>query len=143
MSDLNQLYRESIRRHASQPTGFGRDIAATHRHEAYNPLCGDRVEIALRLEGERILETAFDGEACTICMASASMLCESLAGSDRQQLRELNTALQRALAAGSEEDPPGELAALGGVRAYPSRVRCATLPWSAAIKALTPEKTDA
>lgn len=143
MSDLKQLYRESIRRHASQPTGFRRDIAATHRHEAYNPLCGDRVEIALRMEGERILETAFDGEACTICMASASMLCESLAGSDRQQLRELNAALMRALTAGSAQDPPGELAALGGVRAYPSRVRCATLPWAAAIKALTPEKTGA
>jgi nitrogen fixation NifU-like protein len=136
VSDLGQLYRESIRRHAGQPTGFKREIVATHRHEEYNPLCGDRVEIALRLEGEQILETAFDGEACTICMASASMLCEALNGSDTQRLRDLNAALRSALAAGSEEDPPGELAALGGVRTYPSRVRCATLPWVAAVKAL-------
>ena len=131
MSSLQQLYLDSIRHHASEPVGFRQDIKATHRHETYNPLCGDRIELMLRLAGEEIQAAAFDGEACTICLASASMLCATLPGLTTQQGRQWHARLLRAL--GGEEVPDlGELAALLGVRAYPSRIRCATLPWSAA-----------
>ena len=136
MSELGHLYRDSLRRHASEPCGFGREIRATHRHEAYNPFCGDRIEIRLRLAGDLIEATAFDGEACTICLASASMLCASAAGLTQHELAGLERALVDALKPDSPSDPPGELAALAGVRAYPSRVQCATLPWTAALKAL-------
>jgi nitrogen fixation NifU-like protein len=142
---LTALYRDSIRRHAAEPTGFRRPVAATHRHEAYNPLCGDRIEISLRVVGDLIEEAAFDGEACAICMASASMLCGLAPGRTVAALRQLSDDLNRALhqdvGAGLAGDRAQgallqELHALLGVRPYPSRIRCATLPWSAAATAL-------
>lgn len=139
MSDLKRLYQERIRQHASEPSGYRQDITPTHRHEEYNPLCGDRIEIALRVEHGTIEAAAFDGEACTICMASASMLCSAAPGRQTGDLVDMQQALEAALEPNSERDPPGELAALGGVRDFPSRVRCATLPWTAARKACKEE----
>jgi nitrogen fixation NifU-like protein len=147
---LAALYRDSIRRHAAEPTGFGRPITATHRHEAYNPLCGDRVEIGLRVAGDMIEEAAFTGEACAICMASASMLCGLAPGRTVAAVRQLSDDLHEALAvpvgAASAATPSPsrlkpllqELEPLLGVRPYPSRIRCATLPWTAAVAALKP-----
>lgn len=150
-ADLQQLYRAAIRRHAEQPQGFREPIEATHRYEEYNPLCGDRIEIALRLNPERIIAAAaFDGEACAICMASASLLCSLAPGRSDAAVRRLHDGLQQALRpadstppAGDRSSPtdaaaqlPEELQPLLGVRPYPSRVRCATLPWTAAIRAL-------
>ena len=137
MSDLERLYQERIRQHAGAPCGYRQEIAPTHRHEEYNPLCGDRIDVLLRIEHGTIEAAAFDGEACTICMASASMLCAAAAGQPVHQLLGLSARLEEALEPGSDRDPPGELAALGGVRQFPSRVRCATLPWNAARKACT------
>ena len=136
---LTALYRDSIRRHAAEPTGFRRPLAATHRHDAYNPLCGDRIEIGLRVADDTIEEAAFDGEACAICMASASMLCGLAPGRTVAELQALNDLLDEALTAPVGDAPPGipeELYALLGVRPYPSRIRCATLPWAAAATAL-------
>lgn len=162
---LAALYRESIRRHAAAPAGFRRAIAATHRHEAYNPLCGDRIEIGLRVAGDTIEAAAFDGEGCAICLASASLLCELAPGRAVAALRALGALLHDALAAvgaasaANGEEPgvgaalaannpesrlkplpqlelPPELEPLLGVRRYPSRVRCATLAWEAAGAAL-------
>ncbi|MGK2926092.1 MAG: iron-sulfur cluster assembly scaffold protein [Lysobacterales bacterium] len=138
---LADLYRDSIRRHAAEPTGFDRPIMATHRHEAYNPLCGDRVGIGLRVAGDVIEEAAFTGEACAICMASASMLCGLAPGRTVAALRQLSDDLHEALAAPVGDDPrgiPEDLHALLGVRPYPSRIRCAALPWTAAVTALKP-----
>lgn len=146
---LTALYRDSIRRHAAQPTGFRRPIAATHRHEAYNPLCGDRVEIGLRVVDDTVEEAAFDGEACAICMASASLLCGLAPGRTAAALQQLSDDLHEALAmpvggrlaADKSHRAQGallqELHPLLGVRPYPSRIRCATLPWTAALQALT------
>ena len=139
MSDLSQLYRQTILRHAGKPTGFRRDIEATHRHEEYNPLCGDRIEISLRIDNGQIADAAFDGEACTICMASASMLCATVPGSPAVNLAELSRVLIDSLAPGTTTPPPGELAALDGVRNFPSRVQCATLPWKTAARAAMAE----
>lgn len=139
MNELHRLYQERIRQHAAEPCGFREEIHATHRHEAYNPLCGDRVEITLRIAGGVIEAAAFDGEGCAICMASASMLCSTAAGQTAGRLLAMHRALEDALAPGSDTDPPGELAALGGVRSFPSRIRCATLPWSAADLACGPQ----
>lgn len=142
---LTALYRDVIRRHAAEPVGFRERIDATHRHEAYNPLCGDRVEILLRVADEHVEAAAFDGEACAICTASASLLC-SLAphgpvGRVRQLASELAKALEnrsrlKPLLQGDEAVLPRELHPLLGVRPYPSRIRCATLPWEAATAAL-------
>ena len=159
---LAGLYREAIRRHAAQPVGFRQPIGATHRHEEYNPLCGDRVEVSLRIAGDAVAAAAFDGEACTICMASASMLCSLAPGHTTGGLMQLSEALHRALNAPvgaasaanvvgadsaanpdesrlkplPQENLPQVLQPLLGVRPYPSRIRCATLPWTAALEAL-------
>jgi nitrogen fixation NifU-like protein len=156
---LTALYRETIRRHAAEPTGFQRPIEATHTQEAYNALCGDRVAVRLQVADGTIEEAAFDGEACAICTASASMLCALAPGESIAQLRqwasELAATLQRPVGARSARESPSEnlraqsalpqpgnsqlpdeLQPLLGVRPYPSRVRCATLPWEAAVAAL-------
>jgi nitrogen fixation NifU-like protein len=154
---LAGLYREAIRRHAAQPVGFRQPIGATHRYEEYNPLCGDRIEVSLRIAGDAVAAAAFDGEACAICMASASMLCSLAPGRTVTELRQLNDSLHEALNAPvgaasaanldesrlkpllqplPQEHLPQTLQPLLGVRPYPSRIRCATLPWTAALEAL-------
>ena len=90
MRELQALYREAIRRHAAQPVGLRKPIEATHAHECSNPLCGDRVEIRMKLVSGMIEDIAFDGEACTICMASASMLCEQAVGQPADRLVEFH-----------------------------------------------------
>ncbi len=136
VDELTALYRETIVRHAVNPVGFGADIGPTHSRELFNPLCGDRIEIQLRVEGAEIEALAFTGEACAICMASASLLCEHLAGHSIAKLIEAHDWLENALMAKSEESGHEALVPLLGVRAYPSRVKCAMLPWDAAADAL-------
>jgi nitrogen fixation NifU-like protein len=153
---LAGLYRDAIRRHAAHPVGYRVPIEATHRHEEYNPLCGDRVEVRLRVAGDAVEAAAFDGEACAICMASASLLCSLAPGRTVTELwqlaHELEQALRPAVGAGLARDLepptrraqsalpqkglPAELHPLLGVRPYPSRISCATQPWTAAVRAL-------
>jgi nitrogen fixation NifU-like protein len=135
VEDLARLYLDAIRLHAANPTGFRRPIEATHRHECLNPLCGDRVELMLKVAGATIEQAAFDGEACAICLASASLLCETIEGESVEHFMDRREALVEALKADGP-DPEEALKPLLGVRPYPSRVRCATLPWTAASRAL-------
>jgi nitrogen fixation NifU-like protein len=136
VSDLASLYRDTIRQHAADPVGFGRKIEATHRKEVYNPLCGDRIEMQLRIVKDDVENAAFSGEACAICMASASLLCSATPGKPVAYLEELHDRLHAALENGTGLDGADELKPLLGVRPYPSRIRCATLPWTAALGAL-------
>ena len=135
-ADPAEFYRETVLRHSVKPVGFRSDIGATHRAECYNPLCGDRVTVMLRLDGEAVTAAAFDAEACAICMASASMLCAHAPGRTRGDIVATSGWLKVLL---SGNDGPGgdsDLRSLAGVRRYPSRIRCALLPWEAAVKAL-------
>lgn len=144
MSGLPDLYREAVRRHSADPVGFGREIEATHRHELHNAQCGDRVDLRLRVRGDIVEDAAFDGEGCAICMASASLLCEQVPGASTAELRRLGADLDALLAGRIAAETAGPLAPLAGVRPYPARVRCATLPWQAALKALDePAPADA
>jgi nitrogen fixation NifU-like protein len=136
MSNLTSLYRDAIRRHAAEPMGYQRNIEATHRNEVYNPQCGDRIEILLLIADDEVVNNAFLGEACAICMASASLLCEATKGASVANLRELHDQLCAALAGHGNLQNAEVLQPLLGVRPYPSRIRCATLPWSAALGAL-------
>jgi nitrogen fixation NifU-like protein len=140
VDELTALYRETIVQHAVHPVGFQAAIEATHRGELFNPLCGDRIEVLLRIEGETISEAAFLGEACAICMASASLLCEHQAGQPVVALEKAHEWLEAALNEDHDSPPQEPLVPLLGVRAYPSRVRCALLPWEAAASALKPSR---
>ncbi len=137
IDDLAQLYRKIILRHSSNPVGFQKLIKETCRHELFNPLCGDRIVIMLQLEGQIIEDAAFDGESCAICRASASLLCEQVPAGGIEEFTHTQQWLERALTSSEETDGPPALQALLGVRKYPSRIKCVTLPWTAAASALS------
>ena len=136
MNTLKDLYRETIRRHAANPVGLCRPIDATHRYEGHNPQCGDRVEIMLKLNHGMIEDIAFEGEACTICTASTSLLCEHIAGLSTGEFALIKAGLEESLEDRAGAEDIGPLSPLLGVRPYPSRVQCATLPWSTAERAI-------
>jgi len=136
VDDLSRLYREIILQHSSQPVGFHKSIKETCRHEQFNPLCGDRIVIMLQVDGETIRDAAFEGESCAICKASASLLCELIPGERVEKFGRTHDWLKNSLVSNEETDGPDGLKALLGVRKYPSRIECVTLPWTAAAKAL-------
>jgi nitrogen fixation NifU-like protein len=129
--DLKELYRDVILDHNRRPRNFGPLEGASHHAEGNNPLCGDRLELALRLEGDRIAEIRFEGSGCAISTASASLMTEAVKGKDRASVRQLfervHALLTRPNSAGDPE--LGKLAALSGVREFPARVKCASLCW--------------
>jgi nitrogen fixation NifU-like protein len=138
MSGPEQLYREALRQHAADPVGYGADIEATHEHEAFNPMCGDRIRLRLRLQDGRIAAAAFDGEACAVCLASASLFCAHMPGSTAVDISAWHDRLEQALRGNGAPAALEFLEPLLGVRAYPSRAQCALLPWEAGRAAVRP-----
>jgi nitrogen fixation NifU-like protein len=134
MSDLRDLYQEVILDHSRHPRNFGRVEAASHTAKGNNPLCGDRVTVYLDVEGEQVREARFEAKGCAICVASASMMTELVIG---KSVAEANQTFDRFHASLVRREPPTEaelaaldkLASLTGVREFPMRVKCATLPW--------------
>ena len=137
--ELQDLYGEVILDHNRRPRNFGRLPGASHSAVGYNPLCGDRVEVYLRVEQGRIEEIAFEGVGCAISTASASMMTEALRGKSLEETRRLFEgfhALVTGAPAGGGALELGKLAAFAGVGEYPMRVKCATLAWHALQSAL-------
>jgi nitrogen fixation NifU-like protein len=131
--DVRELYREAILDHNRKPRNF-RKLEGTNRTaEGYNPLCGDKVKVYLRIEHDLVRDISFEGSGCAISIASASMMTESVKGralSDAQRLFEkFHTLLTGGTGAGSQLSDLGKLAVFAGVREFPMRVKCATLPW--------------
>ncbi len=141
VEDLSRLYREIILQHSSQPVGFNKAIKETCRDEQFNPLCGDRIVIMLQVEGETIRDAAFEGESCAICKASASLLCELIPGERVEEFGSTYGWLKHSLVSNEVAAGPEALKVLLGVRKYPSRIECVTLPWTAAAKALLQSPT--
>lgn len=138
------LYQDLILEHKRAPRRFGRLDAPTHHAEGRNPQCGDEVAVDLRVEGERLADIRFHGQGCAICMASASMMSEAVAGHDLAFARDLQQRM-RAVLTGQldpEEAHLGKLASLSGVRRYPSRIKCALLGWHALMHALDGRTED-
>ena len=141
MSDLRELYQEVIFDHNRNPRNFGRPADANRRAEGYNPLCGDKVTIYLKIENGRIAEAAFEGSGCAISTASASLMTEALKGKTEAEAERLFESFHGMVAGTGAHDELGKLEVLSGVREFPARVKCATLAWhtlSAALKN-TPE----
>lgn len=147
---LAKLYQDVILSHHRDPHHFGPLPEATHRGQLSNPLCGDEVTIALVLEATppataSISRCHFEGHGCAVCRASASLLTDAVWGLSVAAARGLADSLLQFLRSTpkSEGDQGtasgeglGDLVALSGVREYPSRRRCATLPWEALLKLL-------
>lgn len=136
VEDLSRLYRDIILQHSSQPVGFRKTILENSRNEQFNPLCGDRIVIMLQVEDGLIQDAAFEGEFCAICTASASMLCGLIPGITEAEFARAHKWLEHSLAGDEETDGPEALKALLGVRKYPSRIKCVTLPWTTTAEAL-------
>jgi nitrogen fixation NifU-like protein len=129
--DLKDLYRDVILDHNRQPRNFGQLERADGRAEGHNPLCGDRLSLSVRLDGERIADIRFEGKGCAISTASASLMTEAVKGKERREVRALFDRVHALLTEpGVAPDATlGKLAALSGVREFPARVKCASLCW--------------
>ena len=145
MLDLRDLYQEVIVDHNRSPRNFGKLEDPDRVAEGFNPLCGDRLHLYLKLDNEdRISDMKFDGSGCAISVASASLMTDSLKG---KTIEEANTVFDRfhnlitrqGPVAEEETAQLGKLAALLGVRDYPTRVKCATLCWQTLKSALRGE----
>lgn len=139
--DMQDLYRELVLDHSRNPRHFGRLAGATHSADGINPLCGDKLKLYLRVDEKGLIEaSAFEGSGCAISVASASLLTEAVTGLPIDEADACATIVANRLDAGATN--PGlsprlqNLKALDGVRAYPSRIKCATLAWSALHSAL-------
>ena len=129
-SELQDLYQEVILDHNRRPRNF-RTIEHAQKAEGYNPLCGDRVTIYLRVENGRVADASFQGSGCAISKASASLMTDSVKGKTLQEVDELFARFQRMITRASDEpvEDLGKLSVLAGVRQFPVRVKCASLPW--------------
>jgi nitrogen fixation NifU-like protein len=139
--DLKELYRDVILDHNRRPRNFGPLEGASTRAEGNNPLCGDQLLLAVRLDGERIADIRFEGHGCAISTASASLMTEAVKGRDRAGARQLFDRVHALLTQPDAAPDPslGKLAALSGVREFPARVKCASLCWHTLNAALASE----
>ena len=145
MSELRELYQETILDHGKNPRHFGRPDHADGHAEGNNPLCGDRIKVWVGLDGDRIRDVRFEGNGCAISVASASMMGDALVGMTLAQAQRVFEAFHE-LVAGSErpaEADLGKLVVFSGVREFPVRVKCATLAWHTLRAALERPVEDA
>ena len=135
------LYEDLVLEHAKRPRNRGRLAEATHGASADNALCGDAIRVELQVGDGGILAAGFEGHACAIATASASLLTEHVRGQSVDHARKLVERIEALCAGPSDEAAAagaelGELGVFAGVRRYPARVRCATLAWDALRRAL-------
>lgn len=148
--DLRELYQEVILDHAKQPRNFGHPPGCNRQAKGHNPLCGDRLTVYLTIEGGVVTDAAFDGAGCAISMASASLMTEMVKNKTEAEAHSLFKVFHAMVAGDQAENAenPGDGADLGkltvfsGVREYPVRVKCATLPWHAFAAALKGTQED-
>ena len=135
MSDINELYQELIIDHGRHPRNFAKMPEADLQKEGFNPLCGDRLTLFLRVKNDIIESITFDGAGCAISIASASLLTESLKGKSFSEAKKLFHVFHSVLIGKESADVNvlGKLSAFKGVCDYPMRVKCATLAWQTLI----------
>jgi nitrogen fixation NifU-like protein len=133
VSDLRELYQEVILDHNRRPRNF-RTLEGANRHaEGYNPLCGDRLSLYLKVEDGVIEDASFRGSGCAISKASASMMTDSVKGKTLSEARDMFEQFHQ-MVAGHADSPAsparlGKLVVFEGVRNFPARVKCASLAW--------------
>ena len=150
MSGLNELYQEVILDHNRRPRNFGALATATHRANGHNPLCGDRLTLALDVKDGVIADVKFEGNGCAISKASASLMTDAIKGKTTDDATALFQAFHTMVTTPMDQDVDdtavGKLAVLAGVREFPTRVKCASLAWHTLMAALSgaqdPAKTE-
>lgn len=131
---LAELYREVLLGHYRAPRNRGRIETASFTASDENPLCGDEVSVFGRVDGDIVAEVKFEARGCVICVASASLMTEAARGKALGEARALVLAVEGMVE--GREGVEGDLAALSGVRDYPGRALCATLPWTTLAKGI-------
>jgi len=152
MSELRDLYQEVILDHVKRPRNFGAIATASHHAVGHNPLCGDMVTVFLTIADGQIVDARFEGTGCAISIASASLMTEAIKGKTESDVRTMFDRFHAGLTATDEIAATSALAELdklavfSGVREFPIRVKCATLPWHTLVAALdhvqVPVKTE-
>ena len=131
MSDLSDLCQEMILDHNKRPRNFHALERPSHTAEGYNPLCGDRLNLFVKVEGDVITEVGFQGSGCAISKASASLMTDAIKGHTLAEARQLFDRFHRMVTTPPDAavEDMGKLSVLAGVRAFPVRVKCASLAW--------------
>ena len=142
--DLKQLYQDIILEHGKSPRNLGKCEGYSNDAKGYNPLCGDKVHVYLKLDNEKKVESlTFEGEGCAISLASASIMTELIKGKSFEETKEIMDAFLNMIKNTSEirsnhldEDQKTKLMSLSGVKQFPMRVKCATLSWHTLVSAI-------
>ena len=133
MSELSELYQQVILDHNKKPRNFHKLENANHSAEGYNPLCGDHLTVYLNLDNDQVKEVGFEGSGCAISKASASMMTQAVKGKTKDEaeslFKEFHSMVTGELDEETEENSLGNLKIFAGVREFPVRVKCASLPW--------------
>ena len=142
MFDIKDLYQEIIVDHNRNPRNFGAIDDADNIMEGFNPLCGDRLKLYIKTEGQIISNIAFDGTGCAISVASASLMTDAMKGKSINDAELLFNSFHGLITNknGADEKSLGKLAVLAGVKDFPARVKCATLCWHTLHSAITGDK---
>ena len=145
MSDLRDLYQQVILDHGRKPRNVGALEDADGKADGYNPLCGDRITVFVKTDGNRVQSVRFEGSGCAISVASASMMTQAVEGLSLEQGQKLFEAFHD-LATGKRDieevsELLNKLVVFSGVREFPVRVKCATLPWHTLRAALKHQPT--
>jgi nitrogen fixation NifU-like protein len=141
MSDLSDLYQEVILDHNRCPRNFRVLDSPSHHAEGYNPLCGDKLTLFVKVDGEVVTDVCFQGSGCAISKASASLMTDAIKGRSVEEARALFERFHRMVTTPPEHavEDMGKLSVLAGVREFPVRVKCASLAWHTLKAALERE----
>ena len=135
---VDDLYQETILDHSKRPRNCRLMPDASRKAEGYNPLCGDKLKLFLKMDGETVKDVSFVGSGCAISTASASLMTESLKGKSREEALKLLDKFHELLTTDAAVNKElGKLVVFCGVREYPARVKCATLAWHTLKSALS------
>lgn len=145
MSDMRELYQEVILDHNKNPRNFKVIDPSDHKANGHNPLCGDKLTVFLKMDGDRIEDVGFVGNGCAISKASASLMTEMVKGKTAGEVNELFEKFHEMVTTPMGKDVDisnlGKLAVFSGVREFPVRVKCASLCWHT-LNAAINEKGD-
>jgi len=134
---VHDLYQEIILDHSKHPRNRHAMAEASREAEGYNPLCGDKLKLFLKMDGDKVVDASFEGSGCAISTASASLMTETLKGKTRQEALEMLEKFHELLTTDTPvRQELGKLVVFCGVRDYPARVKCATLAWHTLKSAL-------
>ena len=148
--DLKQLYQDIILEHGKSPRNLGKCEGYSHDAKGYNPLCGDKVHVYLKLDNKKKVDSlSFEGEGCAISLASASIMTELVKGKSFDEAKDIMNAFLNMIKNNSEiksnhldDDEKTKLMSLSGVKQFPMRVKCATLSWHTLVSALEGNKEE-